>query len=107
MIVQSYNKLVRDNIPSFIARDKQIGHFYTMTEVDYNAALEHKLSEEVSEYLESRETMELADILEVVQAIAEMHGLTFEQLWDMKEEKRKRCGGFNNRLFLEKIEIPE
>ena len=107
MIVQSYNKLVRDNIPSFIARDKQIGHFHTMTETDYSKALEKKLSEEVSEYLESKDIVELADVLEVIQALAEAQGRSFEEILYCKEEKRKRCGSFNNRLFLEKIEIPE
>ena len=106
MIVQSYNKLVRDNIPSFIARDRQIGHFHTMTEAEYVDALERKLSEEVSEFLESKENVELADILEVVQALAEHNGISFEQLLDIKEEKRNRCGAFKSRLFLETIDIP-
>lgn len=107
MSTKHYNKLIRDGVPNFIAKDKQVARFYTMSDSDYETALQEKLYEEASEYFESKDATELADILEVVQALAEHQGLSFEDILFFKEEKRKRCGGFTNRLFLETIEIPE
>ena len=59
-----------------------------------------KLDEEVAEYKESGETEELADILEVLLALAKAQGVSAEELQRICTEKRKARGGFAKRIFL-------
>ena len=75
-----------------------------LSDEEYADALERKLTEEVSEYLESKEPMELADVLEVIEALAENAGIPFEELLAIKAEKRRTNGAFQKRLFLEYVE---
>ena len=97
-------KLIRDRIPEIIAANGQTAQIRALSDEEYAAALEQKLTEEVEEYLESKEPMELADILEVVQALAERGGTSFDELLQMKAEKQRRNGAFQKRLFLESTE---
>ena len=101
---KEYNKLIRDRIPEIIAATGKTAQIRVLSDEGYVAALERKLTEEVSEYLESRETMELADVLEVVQALAENAGVSFDDLLKMKAEKQRTNGAFQKRLFLEYVE---
>jgi len=71
---------------------------------EYASELEKKLKEEVAEYLESKAPVELVDVLEVVQALAENAGVSFDELLAMKEEKQRTNGAFHKRLFLECVE---
>ena len=61
-----------------------------------------KLDEETREFLAERTAEELADILEVVYALAEDAGLTPDGLEAIRLEKRFARGGFSQRLFLER-----
>jgi predicted house-cleaning noncanonical NTP pyrophosphatase (MazG superfamily) len=62
--------------------------------------LVQKLREEVAEFCDSGEVEELADILEVVYALASDQGVTPEELDKVRGAKRAERGGFNHRLFL-------
>lgn len=46
---------------------------------------------------------ELADVLEVIHAIAETNGITFEELDKMRLDKREKRGGFSKMIYLEEI----
>ena len=59
-----------------------------------------KLDEEVAEYHESGELEELADVLEVVYALAQARGHSVEELLSVCQEKHERRGGFSQKLFL-------
>jgi predicted house-cleaning noncanonical NTP pyrophosphatase (MazG superfamily) len=65
-----YNKLVRDKIPDIIMRrgDKPVTQI--LDAGAYRRELRRKLQEEVAEFGESGEVEELADVLEVVYALA-------------------------------------
>ena len=102
--MKEYHKLIRDRIPEIIAANGQTAEIRVLTDEEYAAALERKLTEEVAEYLESKEPTELADIAEVVQALAESQGVTFDELLKLKAEKRRRNGAFQKKLFLEFVE---
>lgn len=99
-----YNKLIRDRIPEIIAATGKTAQIRVLSDEEYADALERKLTEEVSEYLESKEPMELADVLEVIEALAENAGIPFEELLAIKAEKRRTNGAFQKRLFLEYVE---
>ena len=95
-----YQKLVRDKIPQIIAEQGQRANVRILEKEEYARALEQKLDEEVAEFHAGKNTEELADILEVVFALAENLGCSQETLMDIRQEKRSRRGGFENRVFL-------
>lgn len=93
-------KLVRDGIPGII---KDAGGCPNVRELDdaaYRAALRKKLLEETEEFLDGGDVAELADILEVVYALALSEHLTPFELEAMRQMKRSERGGFDRRLFL-------
>jgi predicted house-cleaning noncanonical NTP pyrophosphatase (MazG superfamily) len=93
-------KLVRDNIPAIIRRNGETPVTRTLDDEEYLAALDEKLREEVNEYLEANDLDELADILEVIRAIARARGSSIEQIESVREEKLEARGGFNDRISL-------
>ena len=68
--MKTYNKLVRDRIPEIIKANGQTACFSVLDKTQLQAALKKKLCEEVGEYLDSADLEELADILEVIDALA-------------------------------------
>ena len=101
---KEYNKLIRDRIPEIIAATGKTAQIRVLSDEEYADALERKLTEEVSEYLESKEPMELADILQVIEALAENAGVSFDELLTMKAAKQRANGAFRRRLLLEYVE---
>ena len=99
-MVTIYNKLVRDRIPEIIQRSGQSCRTRILTDEEYIAALDAKLQEECAEYMESRLIKELADIFEVLCAIAACSGFSKEDLIAIQEKKRADRGGFENRILL-------
>lgn len=75
-----YHKLVRDRIPEIIESDGKICDWETLSDADYLRLLEEKLNEELAEYQQSKSLEELADLLEVMQAVLKARGWTWEEL---------------------------
>ena len=96
----SFNKLVRDKIPQMIESKGEKPVIRILDEEEYLTGLETKLKEEVSEYLESRELEELADIMEVVCALSVANGHSIEELQSAYQKKHDERGGFSKRIFL-------
>lgn len=90
-------KLIRDRIPELLG--EQAGTHRHLNDQEFETALREKLQEEVQEYLESGEVMELADILEVVYALAKLDGITESQLDYFRAEKISKRGAFEDRLY--------
>ena len=99
-----YNKLVRDRIPEIIEKQGKICHYEVMSDDAYKAALNAKLTEELKEYHESGELEELADLLEVIYAIAESRGETVESLNELAEKKALARGRFQEKYLLLSVE---
>ena len=95
-----HNKLVRDNIPQIIENNSQSAKTVILDDEKYTSALEKKLKEETREYLQSKELMELADILEVVEALAKNQGSSFDEVLELKKQKQEKNGAFDKRIFL-------
>lgn len=93
-------KLVRDRIPEIIEKNGEIPHIRILPEEEYRRCLEAKLDEEVAEFHADQNAEELADILEVVYALASLHGCTKEELLAVYDEKHEKRGGFEKRLLL-------
>jgi predicted house-cleaning noncanonical NTP pyrophosphatase (MazG superfamily) len=90
------NKLVRDNIPSLCKNPVT----KILDDADYAAALKQKLNEEVGEYLQDNTIEELADIIEVIEALAETQGSSLKEVMDLKQRKQSKNGAFRDRVYL-------
>lgn len=99
-MIRTYNKLVRDNIPEIIRNNNEIPNTRILDNQEYAHHLKNKLQEEVGEFLESDDTNELADILEVVDALAKNCGSSFDEIIKIKDSKARSNGKFDNRIFL-------
>lgn len=95
-----YEKLVRDRIPEIIESEGFIPDVRILSDDEYLAQLHRKLKEETEEYLRDENAEEIADILEVLEAICAAKGFSKEDVQHIKSEKRERRGGFDQRLFL-------
>lgn len=99
-----YNKLVRDLIPQVIEATGKEFRTRILDEEEYKEELIIKLKEESGEYFaaeSSKESLEeLADMLEVIRALAVVHGATWEELEALREKKAEARGGFQERVYL-------
>ncbi len=99
-----YNKLVRDKIPEIIMKSGTTAHCRVLDTDDYISELDRKQNEESAEYQTDKNIEELADILEVIYAIAEARGYSATELERVRLEKSEKRGGFSQRIFLENVE---
>jgi len=95
-------KLVRDKIPGIVRKNsRRIPQWRVADREEYRDLLVKKLEEEVKEYLISRSTEELADILEVIYRLAEETGLTPGELENKRSLKARERGGFRKRIVMD------
>ena len=92
-------KLVRDKIPEIIKASGATPLTRILETEEYLSCLEAKLDEEVQEFHESKSPEELADILEVVYALAAAQGCSREQLQQIFDAKHTARGGFKKRIY--------
>jgi predicted house-cleaning noncanonical NTP pyrophosphatase (MazG superfamily) len=95
-----YNKLIRDKIPEMIEQNGGNAVIRQLSQEEFVRFLEMKLDEEAGEYHQDKTVEELADILEVVYALAAVQGCTKEELLAVYNEKHEKRGGFEKRLLL-------
>ena len=104
MSAVTHNKLVRDLIPQIIEVSGKTCVTRTLSEEEYLAALDAKLQEELNEYQADKSMEELADLLEVMMAVAEARGHCFTEVEALRQKKADERGGFRERIFLETVE---
>ena len=95
-----YNKAIRDKIPEIIQKDGHSSNVKTLSDEKFLEQLEKKLSEEVAEYQNDKNPEELADILEVIYRVAQLRGVSKEELEKIRIKKSEERGGFEKNLFL-------
>ncbi|NAS21446.1 phosphoribosyl-ATP pyrophosphohydrolase [Herbidospora sp. NEAU-GS84] len=96
-------KLVRDGIPDLIRRTGGDPEVSVLDDDAYRQALQAKLAEEAGELAEAageEVAEELADLLEVLRAIADVHGHSWRHVEQVADAKRARRGAFAARLYL-------
>ncbi len=98
-----YDKLVRDRIPEIVAKDGKVAATHVATDEEYAAKLREKLQEEVAEYLASGAADELADIAEVLRALAAAQGVDQATLDALRDRKAEERGGFSKRIILDEV----
>ncbi len=95
-----YSKLIRDKIPEIIEGKGGKADIRVLSDEEYPIYLEAKLDEEVGEYHRDHTAEELADILEVVYALADSIGCSKEELLEIYQRKHDARGGFEKKLLL-------
>lgn len=98
-----YHKLVRDKIPEIIENQGKTCVTEILSQEAYIQMLDEKLNEELAEYQESKSLEELADLLEVMEAVVSARGYTWEELRAVRDEKRQNRGGFQKRILLREV----
>jgi predicted house-cleaning noncanonical NTP pyrophosphatase (MazG superfamily) len=99
-----WNKLVRDRIPEIIRREGRTSETRQLDLTAFVAALKEKLVEESREAVQVETTdellLELADVLEVLGALAAAHDISMDDIEATRERRERERGGFRERLFL-------
>ncbi|HEU4677439.1 MAG TPA: nucleoside triphosphate pyrophosphohydrolase [Candidatus Paceibacterota bacterium] len=111
-----YNKLVRDKMIDVYKHDvenKISSSDYSVRYLNPAETLEelkNKLLEEVAEVFEAygkdREHLkeEIADVIEVIDAILFHNGMTLDEVLTIRDAKKAKKGGFETGLYLESID---
>lgn len=96
--MESYNKLVRDNIPEILDQKGVKYEKRVASPEEYKVELIKKLAEEVTEFSEAGDPEELADVIEVVEALKQLPA--YEQVEAIRQRKREEKGGFDKKIIL-------
>lgn len=108
MTITQKNKLVRDNVPNSIREQSRTPNLITLDDTTFQKELFNKLVDEANEVVESQNVSEhlleeLADVLEVIDSIVNLKKLNFDQIKNIQTEKRKKWGGFDQKIWLESV----
>lgn len=95
----SSGKLVRDRIPQIIRSRGADPVVRVADRGEFHGLLRSKLSEEVTEFLDSGDPEELADILEVVLTLATELDVDAARLEALRAAKAAERGGFTERII--------
>ena len=101
-----YNKLVSDKIPNIIKEKKETPVVKILDDLEYKEAVEKKLYEEYKEVIEASgedRVEELADVLEIIKALAKLENKTLEDVIKVANKKVDKRGGFEEKISLEKV----
>jgi len=96
-----YNKLVRDRIPEYIRSKGETAVTHIADDVEYWTKLKEKLREEVQEFVKSETAEEIADILEVLDAIYAYKNFDEAEIREIQARKAEEKGRFKERIILE------
>jgi len=99
--MKTNSKLVRDLVPHIIESEnrKPITKILLNNE-EYEKELHKKMQEELEEYFESGDIMELVDLGEVMHALLELKGVSIQEYQELRLKKLQEKGSFKKRVFL-------
>ncbi len=112
-----YQKLVRDKMPQIYQADLEQGlisdyQIATLSTAEIIKLLPDKLQEELDEVIAALKTgdrdnlqTELADLLEVIAAVAFHFDLDLSTIEEVQTAKGQKRGGFREGVFLESIDF--
>ncbi len=106
-----FNKLIRNKLPARMETEGIIVNSKILSNKEYVNELKHKLLEEAEEVANTATdnafTEELADVLEVIDAIIAVSKITKEDIERVRLEKRNVNGGFSQEHYINYIEVAE
>lgn len=100
-MTKKYDKLVRDKIPEYIRGRGGDPVSHVADEAEYWQKLKEKLSEETEEFKKDESKEEFADLLEVIDAIAEYKKFNSQEITEVRDKKAEERGRFKNRIILD------
>ena len=107
---QVFGKLVRDKIPTNIAKGGETVREAKLAKGDMEVGLAGKLLEELNEFLKAHtdddRAAELADVLEVVKGLANCSGHSWSKIEKIAREKVLKRGGFKEGKVLIETALP-
>lgn len=107
MKITKYEKLIRDCIPKIIESNGKEGVFNELDDAQYLEELKNKLIEEsleVQKAITRTELVEeLADVLEVFEALQKALQIDTNEIEIIKNKKAKKNGRFEKKLFLQSV----
>lgn len=98
-----YNKLVRDKIPEIIKADGKKLTSRILNDEEHLKELVKKLGEEYEEFKEALNLEELADLHEIILALADVIK-SRKELEKTRAKKSAERGAFKDKIFLESVE---
>ncbi|MFS0862049.1 phosphoribosyl-ATP pyrophosphohydrolase [Fredinandcohnia sp. 179-A 10B2 NHS] len=103
-----HNKLVRDRIPEIIEKTGKMFSTSILSNDEYIKELKKKSFEELEEYMATTDNEsaleELADLLEIIHALAITHNSSIDEIENIRKVKAEKRGGFNEKIFLIEVE---
>lgn len=102
-----HNKLVRDRIPEIIENDHKTCLTRILNDDEYLVCLKSKLLEECHEVMNAEGEdikKEIADVLEVLEALENTLHIDHKEVLSIKEKKARSNGAFKNKIYLEYVE---
>ena len=102
----NHSKLVRDKVPDFIRTKGTVPRIHIASDEEYRQKLKEKLQEEVNEFLGGESPEELADILEVVYALAAVQDIDQSSLEARRKKKAEERDAFSRHIILDEMRQP-
>lgn len=102
-----YQKLVRDKIPEIIENAGKTCVTEVLSDPEYLYMLDMKLEEELKEYYQDKNLEELADLMEVIFAVAEARGYSIAKLEQVRKKKADERGGYKQKIPLKEVSDPQ
>lgn len=103
------NKLGRDKDLENFKAEGIVPKYKMLTGNEWRSELQRKLIEEVAEVHEAKNveevTDELADILIVINGLCKAYDISIGDLECIKQKKREKRGGFEQGLYIERLEM--
>ncbi|MGL5509142.1 MAG: nucleoside triphosphate pyrophosphohydrolase [Microcoleaceae cyanobacterium] len=96
-------KLVRDRIPEIIRKAGKDCEAVIMSDTEYCQALRQKVIEEATELANASEgelATEIADLLEVIEALMTTYHISEKQVQLEQDQKRAQKGDFRKKVML-------
>lgn len=103
---EKYNKLVRDRIPELLRQQGKVCETVVLSDREYIEKLKEKLKEEVDDFIKAQPdklASEIADVLEVLYALAEHKGISEAELDFTRQMKKRQRGSYRGKVLLKSV----
>lgn len=106
-----FNKLVRDKIPELMVQEGVIINSKILSTTEYIDKLKQKLVEEAEEVITATDDNqiknELADVLEVINALCDIHKISIAEIEEARIEKSNAIGTFSGKHYINYVDVSE
>ncbi len=96
-----YNKLVRDKIPENIRKKGEKAITHVASGAEYWRKLKEKFLEEFEEFKKDESIEEFADLMEVIDAVADYKKFNKKKVLKVRKKKATEKGKFKKRIILD------